>query len=68
MQFNESHFVNNSSMIGPFPEGMCEIFLGMGCFWELRDFFGIKKEFMLLRFVMQEALRLTLFMKKFVVA
>ena len=33
MQFNESHFVNNSSMKGPFPEGMSEIFLGMGCFW-----------------------------------
>jgi len=43
MQFNESHFVNNSSMIGPFPEGMCEIFLGMGCFWGAERLFWNKE-------------------------
>ncbi len=43
MQFNESHFVNNSSMIGPFPEGMSEIFLGMGCFWGAERLFWNKE-------------------------
>ena len=27
------HFVNDSKMIGPFPEGSETIFFGMGCFW-----------------------------------
>ena len=33
MNFNENHFVNGSSMKGPFPDNSSELYFGMGCFW-----------------------------------
>ena len=33
IQFNPVHYVNGSSMVAPFPQGMQRIVFGMGCFW-----------------------------------
>ncbi|NNE62700.1 MAG: peptide-methionine (S)-S-oxide reductase MsrA [Gammaproteobacteria bacterium] len=33
MNINPVHYVNGSSMVAPYPQGMQTIVLGMGCFW-----------------------------------
>jgi peptide-methionine (S)-S-oxide reductase len=33
MPVPERHFVNDRSLKGPYPEGMQQIILGLGCFW-----------------------------------
>ena len=35
----ETHFVNGRPLAPPFPEGMQEIILGMGCFWGVERLF-----------------------------
>lgn len=35
----ETHFVNGRALKGPYPEGMYQMMLGMGCFW------GVERKF-----------------------
>jgi peptide-methionine (S)-S-oxide reductase len=35
----ETHFVNGNPITAPVPEGMSEIYLGMGCFWGVERLF-----------------------------
>ena len=35
----ETHFVNGRALMGPYPEGMEETYLGMGCFWGIERLF-----------------------------
>ncbi len=43
MQFNPIHYVNGSSMVGPFAENLESIVFGMGCFWGAeRKFWSIE--------------------------
>ena len=35
----ENHFVNGRPIAGPVPDGMAEVYLGMGCFWGAERFF-----------------------------
>ena len=67
MQFNESHFLNNSSMKGPFPEGMSEIFFGMGCFWGAERLFWNIEGVYVTSVGYAGGFTPILFMKKFVV-
>ena len=33
MPVADAHFVNGRPLVGPFPEGMDTLVVGMGCFW-----------------------------------
>ena len=35
----ENHFVSGRPIAGPVPDGMAEVYLGMGCFWGAERFF-----------------------------
>ncbi len=35
------HFVNGNPLVGPFPEGLEQIILGMGCFWGAERMFWL---------------------------
>lgn len=39
--FSPHHFVNGESIVGPHPDGMATIYLGMGCFWGAERLFWL---------------------------
>jgi len=43
MPVPEKHFVNDTRMVAPFPEGMQKAMFGMGCFWGVERKFWQKK-------------------------
>lgn len=38
----KQHFVNGNSLVGPFPQSMEQIILGMGCFWGAERMFWLR--------------------------
>ena len=45
---SKSHYVNKNEIINNYDKNFSDIFLGLGCFGELKDFFGICLKSMLL--------------------
>lgn len=41
--FSSVHYVNGKSLVGPWPEGMDTIVLGMGCFWGAERLFWARE-------------------------
>jgi len=61
------HFVLNTPIKGPIPEGFSEAMFGMGCFWGVeRIFWNIEGVFGLLRLAMQQGIHPMQHMKKYV--
>ena len=39
IEISEAHYVNGHPLVGPFPDGLDTLIVGMGCFWGAERFF-----------------------------